>query len=280
MSSDEIMKSSIDDKPSIEELQVRNTFNASPQDKMDNKNKIGEKTVAVFKKPQAPIIGPRRGPKAGKIRRVVNDTAFLAPLPVNKGATKSTRREDDSKDKTDKNDKPSTSKIATEKKLTIHNAKSIRVSYLEPSWRGKPEGKYELEVLENGVIRETIDLTKNSFYVVGRLPSCSLSLAHPSISRYHAIIQYRAKEDENNSKGFYLYDLESTHGTFWNGHRIKPRCYVRLHGGHMITFGCVKKKYILQAPPEDQEEESELSVTQLKVSPVYIILFFFDGTAP
>ncbi|XP_017883727.1 kanadaptin [Ceratina calcarata] len=147
------------------------------------------------------------------------------------------------------------------------SSQHVPLSYVEPSWGGKPTVDYKMEILKSGVIIETISLVEHSFYVVGRLPSCHLSLAHPTISRYHAILQYRAKaseEDEGHSKGFYIYDLGSTHGTYWNGNRIKPKIYVRLRGGHMLGFGCSQRKYILQAPQEDQEEESPYSVTQLK----------------
>lgn len=255
-----ISESSTCDKQNTEELQ-ENTSNSCFQDETDD---TCSERVTGFKKPRALIVGPKRS-KTGQIRRVVNDAAFLAPLPVNKEATKSTYQENSLE--RCKIDDESTSKSTAEENVTP-DTKSIPVPYLEPFWGGKPKDEYKLEVLKSGVILETIDLTKNSFYAVGRLPSCNLSLAHPTISRYHAIIQYRVLEDETNSKGFYLYDLESTHGTFWNGHRIKPRCYVRLHGGHMIRFGCSQRKYILQAPPEDQEEESELSITQLKVGSI------------
>lgn len=214
-----------------------------------------------FKKPLL-LIGPKRG-KIGKIRTVNNNTALPPPepSPVNKEVIEPAPPQDDAEDKTDK----SISESSAEENV-LSDARNFLVPYLEPKWGGKPSEEYKLEVLKSGVILEKIDLTERSFYVIGRLPSCNLSLAHPTISRYHAIIQYRATGDEKNAAGFYLYDLESTHGTFWNGHRIKSRTYVRLHGGHMIRFGCSQRKYILQAPPDDQEEESELSLTQLKVS--------------
>lgn len=136
--------------------------------------------------------------------------------------------------------------------------------YVEPHWGGNPEPGYAVEVLKCGVIVETISLAERSFYVVGRLPSCHLSFAHPTISRYHAILQYRSQEGNENPKGFYVYDLGSTHGTFWNGNRIKANVYVRIRGGHMLRFGCSQRKYILQAPPADREEESEFSLTELK----------------
>ncbi|XP_033313440.1 kanadaptin [Bombus bifarius] len=136
--------------------------------------------------------------------------------------------------------------------------------YVEPSWGGKPEGNYMMEVLKSGMIIETISLNEQNFYLVGRLPLCHLSLVHPTISRYHAVLQYRSEQNKENDKGFYVYDLGSTHGTFWNGNRIKPNVYVRIQGGHMLRFGCSQRKYILQAPPGDQEEESPYSLTELK----------------
>lgn len=216
-----------------------------------------------FKKPLL-LIGPKRG-KIGKIR-TVNNMALLPPesSSVSKEVIAPAHPQNDAEDKINK----LISESSAEENVSS-DAKNISVPYLEPKWGGKPSEEYKLEVLKSGVILEKIDLTEKSFYVVGRLPSCNLSLAHPTISRYHAIIQYRATGDEKNATGFYLYDLESTHGTFWNGHRIKSRTYVRLHGGHMIKFGCSQRKYILQAPLDDQEEESELSITQLKVSFIY-----------
>lgn len=215
-----------------------------------------------FKKPLL-LIGPKRG-KIGKIRTVNNNTALPSESSVNNETIEPSHPSNDAEDKSDE----SVLESSAEENI-LSDARNIPVPYLEPKWGGKPIEGYKLEVLKSGMILEKIDLTERSFYVIGRLPSCNLSLAHPTISRYHAIIQYRTTDDEKNSTGFYLYDLESTHGTFWNGHRIKSRTYVRLHGGHMIRFGCSQRKYILQAPLDDQEEESELSVTQLKVSFIY-----------
>lgn len=254
-------ESSAYSEPSAEKLQTENMSESFSNGTNDTCKESG------FKKPLL-LIGPKRG-KIGKFR-IMNDN--IIPLPsesVHNEMTETTLQEDIK----DKIDKPIL-KSSEEENVLQNDIKNIPVPYLEPKWGGKPIEEYKLEVLKSGVILEKIDLTEKSFYVIGRLPSCNLSLAHPTISRYHAIIQYRTTGDEKNSKGFYLYDLESTHGTFWNGHRIKPRIYVRLHDGHMIKFGCSQRKYILQAPSDDQEEESELSVTQLKVDnfDLYILL--------
>lgn len=215
---------------------------------------------AGFKKPLL-LIGPKRG-KIGKIRTVSNDTA-RPPSEVSSVSKEAVETTDPQDDIEDTSSIKSTSKKPMEENVSFDTG-NVPIPYLEPKWGGQPAQEYKLEVLKSGMILDKIDLTKRSFYVVGRSLSCNLSLAHPTISRHHAIIQYRATGDEKNSTGFYLYDLESTHGTFWNGHRIKSRTYVRLHGGHMIRFGCSHRKYILQAPLDDQEEESELSVTELK----------------
>ncbi|KAM9842069.1 kanadaptin [Aulostomus maculatus] len=141
--------------------------------------------------------------------------------------------------------------------------------YTEPSWGGKPpETTYALEILKNGTIVDKLPLTHSSYFVVGRLPVCDVSLEHPSISRYHAVIQYREQPGELESvgedRGFYVQDLGSTHGTVVNKNKIPPKTYIRLRVGHVLKFGGSTRLFILQGPDFDEEEESELTVTELR----------------
>lgn len=141
--------------------------------------------------------------------------------------------------------------------------------YTEPSWGGQaPETPYTIEILKNGAIVDTIPLKDRSFFVVGRLPVCDVSLEHPSISRYHAIIQYRGEAGDTDSvgeeRGFYVQDLGSTHGTVVNKNKIPPKTYIRLKVGHVLKFGGSTRLFILQGPEFDEEEESEFTVTELK----------------
>lgn len=54
-------------------------------------------------------------------------------------------------------------------------------------------------------------------------------MAHPTVSRYHAILQFRSTfSASDDKKGFYLFDLGSTHGTFLNKQRIQPRTYIKV----------------------------------------------------
>ncbi|XP_023406317.2 kanadaptin isoform X2 [Loxodonta africana] len=141
-------------------------------------------------------------------------------------------------------------------------------AYQEPPWGGPATASYSLEVLKGGTILGTRSLKGTSLCSFGRLSSCDVCLEHPSVSRYHAVLQHRVSgpdgESDGHGPGFYLYDLGSTHGTFLNKIRILPRTYCRVHVGHVLRFGGSTRLFILQGPEEDREAESELTVTQLK----------------
>ncbi|XP_069570765.1 kanadaptin [Brachyistius frenatus] len=143
--------------------------------------------------------------------------------------------------------------------------------YAEPPWGGPASDvPYALEILKNGTIVDKLPLTHGSYFVVGRLPVCDVSLEHPSISRYHAVIQYRGRAGDGDGervgeeRGFYIHDLGSTHGTVVNKNKIPPRTYVRLRVGHVLKFGGSTRLFILQGPEFDEEEESDLTVTELR----------------
>lgn len=148
--------------------------------------------------------------------------------------------------------------------LEIKEFKKSELPYTEPSWGGKPTESYSFEILKNGIIVSHIDISDRSYTVFGRLTSSDITLEHPSVSRYHAVLQYRLVESEDNPKGFYIYDLESTHGTFLNKERLRPRTYYKIHVGHMLKFGGSSRMFILQGPSEDEENESEFTVTEIK----------------
>ena len=161
--------------------------------------------------------------------------------------------------------------------------------YKVPCWSKQPSdcSVYSFEVLKSGqIINEVKDLQKKAYWTFGRLPENDIEMAHPTISRFHAILQYRPNmeqqqlegeenedgeepKDVNNGnkgppEGWYIYDLGSTHGTFLNKQRLPPKVYIRIRVGHMLRLGASTRSYILQGPSEDEEPESELTVTELK----------------
>lgn len=154
------------------------------------------------------------------------------------------RKDDSDVDKTQKPD-------VKAKEVTVKAGKFPSLPYTEPSWGGpSPVSHYALEILKNGTIVDTVPLTHRSYFVVGRLPVCDVSLEHPSISRYHAVIQYRGQTGEEGcvgeERGFYINDLGSTHGTVVNKNRIPPKTYIRLRVGHVLKFGGSTRLFILQ----------------------------------
>lgn len=156
--------------------------------------------------------------------------------------------------------------------------------YKVPKWSKTPaaDQKYRFEVLKSGqIIDEVKDLQQQAIWTFGRLSENDVAMAHPTISRYHAVLQYKPKPNveidgvENKSKpeassepeqpeGWYIYDLGSTHGTFLNKQRVPPKIYIRIRVGHMLKLGSSTRVYILQGPSEDEEPESEMTVTELR----------------
>ncbi|MDO5541490.1 MAG: DUF6382 domain-containing protein [Eubacteriales bacterium] len=80
--------------------------------------------------------------------------------------------------------------------------------------------------------RKTISLTRER-YVIGKLKSqADIVLDHHSISRIHAQIQ-------KERGAYYLYDLNSTNGTYYNGRRMEVNERVLLQPGDEIAFARV-----------------------------------------
>ncbi|VDP36668.1 unnamed protein product [Schistosoma margrebowiei] len=150
--------------------------------------------------------------------------------------------------------------ISIDVKKLDENTSTTPNIYCPPSWalNCPPSLDYKLEVIKNGLQLSdcTIYLSSPSdtnlqsscddglsYCLFGRQPQsyytqsnningqCSV-LAHPSISRLHAVLQYgkpphavgHVSENEKDTTGWYLKDLESTHGTFVN----KVSCEIQI----------------------------------------------------
>ncbi|KAJ1962639.1 hypothetical protein IWQ62_003466 [Dispira parvispora] len=118
-----------------------------------------------------------------------------------------------------------------------------RLPYQAPKDSAPPTIVYKLEVLKEGTLLEPISLSNHEpFLVLGRLPICDISLEHPSVSRYHAILQFRGEALPQ------IYDLDSAHGTFLNKRRLPARTYATVSPGDQLAFGQSTRLYVLQDP--------------------------------
>ncbi|XP_042470687.1 kanadaptin-like [Zingiber officinale] len=106
----------------------------------------------------------------------------------------------------------------------------LPVPYSIPTWSEPPGHPFLLEVLKDGIIIEQLDVSQKGAYMFGRVDLCDFVLEHPTISRFHAVLQF--KKDE-----VLLYDLGSTHGTFVNKVQIKKKVYTAVHVGDVLRFG-------------------------------------------
>ncbi|KAJ9683020.1 hypothetical protein PVL29_018849 [Vitis rotundifolia] len=129
---------------------------------------------------------------------------------------------------------------------------SAAVPYTIPSWSEPPGHSFYLEVLKDGSIIDQLDVYEKGAYMFGRVDICDFVLEHPTISRFHAVLQFK------RNGAAYLYDLGSTHGTFLNKSQVKKQVYTELHVGDVIRFGLSTRLYVFQGPTELMLPESDL----------------------
>ncbi|CAD6188124.1 unnamed protein product [Caenorhabditis auriculariae] len=143
------------------------------------------------------------------------------------------------------------------------------LSYKPPPWACQPDDEmdYKLEVLKDGRILTQFDMRERkhpTFIVIGRLPSCDVVLEHPSISRYHSILQFGEDTMAKSGRGWHIYDMGSTHGTKVNKNRLPPKQYIRLYIGHVLQFGGSTRLFNLLGPSSDCEPEWDCSPSEMK----------------
>ncbi|KAF9968021.1 Kanadaptin [Mortierella alpina] len=132
------------------------------------------------------------------------------------------------------------------------------LKYHKPAWSGYPNQQFFFEVIKNGVIVDRIKAPEKEFLVIGRLPLCDLEMEHPSLSRYHAIIQFKSNGE------CFIYDLNSSHGTKLNKSKIPPQMHVSLKPGDQLRFGESTRIYLFQTEQEvDREEEDRKMVASM-----------------
>ncbi|KAJ1258986.1 hypothetical protein BS78_10G118400 [Paspalum vaginatum] len=127
-----------------------------------------------------------------------------------------------------------------------------RAPYTIPEWSAAPSHPFSLEVLKDGTIVGQLDVSKKGAYMFGRIDMCDFVLEHPTVSRFHAVLQFR-----NDGKVF-LYDLGSTHGSFVNKSQVKKKLYTEIHVGDVIRFGQSSRLYIFQGPSELMPPEKDM----------------------
>lgn len=187
-----------------------------------------------------PAPAPQRSADASQPKPSEADNSVSETVDSKEGASSSSSSTKD------------TSQTGRQQEKGFSNSTNIAVAYEIPEWNGPPCHHYSLEVLKDGSIIDQFDVYKKGAYMFGRVELCDFVLEHPTISRFHAVIQFKSNGEA------YIYDLGSTHGTFINKNEVKQKAYVELHVGDVIRFGHSSRLYIFQGPADLMPPETDL----------------------
>ncbi|RHY34987.1 hypothetical protein DYB32_000487 [Aphanomyces invadans] len=147
---------------------------------------------------------------------------------------------------------------ALAKDTTTGNVKNgIVMKWCEPPEARLPDARWRLYVFKNDENVATLHLHRQSAYLFGREKKVAdVYLEHGSISKQHAVVQFRMRHKEVRRDELdqpelvsevlpYLMDLKSTNHTFLNGKQIEHSRYIQLKEKDVITFGESTREYVL-----------------------------------
>ena len=124
----------------------------------------------------------------------------------------------------------------------------VVLKWTEPLDAARPSKRWRLYVFKGDEVVDTYYIHRQSAYLVGRERLVAdLLLGHPSISKQHAVIQYRSVERKDGGKEVkpYIMDLGSTNKTFLNGIEIEDSRYIELREKDTLKFGLSSREYVL-----------------------------------
>ena len=135
------------------------------------------------------------------------------------------------------------------------------LKYHEPPEARKPSAKqqWRMYVFKKQDLLDTIQLHTRSAWLVGRDQKITdLFLEHPSISKQHAVIQFRHRTstnefgDKTSKVKPYLIDLDSANGTKLNGKKVEASRYMELLDQDVLSFGDSEREYVMMLPTAEK----------------------------
>ncbi|KAK0384454.1 hypothetical protein NLU13_8540 [Sarocladium strictum] len=183
-----------------------------------------------------------------------------APLPSQEASFAVTTGEEPEKPKEKPNLGNTGLLAAASNAVAQADGSSITLKYHEPPEARKPPARdqWRLFVFKDGAIVDTIELSLRSCWLIGReVAVVDLPAEHPSVSKQHAVLQFRYTERRNEFGDKigrvkpYLIDLESANGTILNEKKIGGSRYLELRDKDMIKFGDSTREYVLMLAPRD-----------------------------
>ncbi|KAF9873584.1 fha domain protein [Colletotrichum karsti] len=195
----------------------------------------------------------KRSKRASPLRRA-------GPLPSQDDSFAVSKGEEPEKPKEKPNLRTTGVLAAASNSVQQADGTSIVLKYHEPAEARKPPAKdqWKLFVFKGPDIVDTIDLNLRSCWLIGREAAVvDLTAEHPSISKQHAVIQFRHVEKRNEYGDRigkvkpYLIDLESANGTVLNGDKVADSRYYELRDKDMVKLGHSTREYVIMLAPRD-----------------------------
>ncbi|KAK4111649.1 SMAD/FHA domain-containing protein, partial [Canariomyces notabilis] len=149
---------------------------------------------------------------------------------------------------------------AASNSVTQADGSVITLKYHEPPEARKPPPRdmWKLFVFKGDDVIDTIELSTRSCWLIGReLAVVDIAAEHPSISKQHAVIQFRYTEKRNEFGDKigrvkpYLIDLESANGTLLNDEKVPESRYLELRNKDVIQLGSSTREYVIMLAPRD-----------------------------
>ncbi|KAF0710130.1 Aste57867_5581 [Aphanomyces stellatus] len=133
----------------------------------------------------------------------------------------------------------------------------VVMKWCEPPEARVPDKRWRMYVFKQDENIATLHLHRQSAYLFGRDKKVADAyLEHESISKQHAVVQFRVKHTEVRHDELeqpelhseilpYIMDLKSTNHTFLNGKKIEHSRYIQLKPKDVLTFGESTREYVL-----------------------------------
>jgi len=137
----------------------------------------------------------------------------------------------------------------------------VLLKFKEPPEARVPNTRWRLYVFKKNIgvkdketegnLLEVLHISRQSAYLFGRERKVAdVPVDHPSLSKQHCVLQYRALPDKNTKEQKvrckpYLMDLGSSNGSFINSVRLEEARYYELRKGDVITLGASSREYVL-----------------------------------
>ncbi|XP_073955420.1 uncharacterized protein isoform X2 [Choristoneura fumiferana] len=165
-------------------------------------------------------------------------------------------------------------------KLTAdaNTVNGVVIKYTEPEDSKQPKRRWRFYPFKGDKALPILYIHRQSCFLIGRDKKVvDIALEHPSISKQHAALQYRAtpftRPDGSQGRRVrpYVIDLESANGTFVNNKKIEPRRYTELLERDVVKFGFSQREYVLlhenskdDAQDDDNQEPAVATTEHIK----------------